>query len=191
MADIIIYNTADGKAEIKLYADNGTVWLTQAQIAELFTKNISTISRHIANIFDENEIEEKSNLRFMQIANSDKPVAFYSLDVILAVGFRVRSPRGTQFRQWANNTLKEYLQKGFILDKDRLKNPDGRPDYFDELLEQIRDIRASEKRFTRNCVTCSLSPATTRLLKEQRNYSLQTRKTNCFLASQRKLLLKL
>ena len=147
MADIIIYNTADGKAEIKLYADNGTVWLTQAQIAELFTKNISTISRHIANIFDENEIEEKSNLRFMQIANSDKPVAFYSLDVVLAVGFRVRSPRGTQFRQWANNTLKEYLQKGFILDKDRLKNPDGRPDYFDELLEQIRDIRASEKRF--------------------------------------------
>lgn len=147
MADIIIYNTADGKAEIKLYADNGTVWLTQAQIAELFTKNISTISRHIANIFDENEIEEKSNLHFMQIANSDKPVAFYSLDVILAVGFRVRSPRGTQFRQWANNTLKEYLQKGFILDKDRLKNPDGRPDYFDELLEQIRDIRASEKRF--------------------------------------------
>ena len=83
----------------------------------------------------------------MQIANSDKPVAFYSLDVILAVGFRVRSPRGTQFRQWANSTLKEYLQKGFILDKDRLKNPDGRPDYFDELLEQIRDIRASEKRF--------------------------------------------
>ena len=147
MADIIIYNTADGKAEIKLYAYNGTVWLTQAQIAELFTKNISTISRHIANIFDENEIEEKSNLRFMQIANSDKPVALYSLDVILAVGFRVRSPRGTQFRQWANNTLKEYLQKGFILDKDRLKNPDGRPDYFDELLEQIRDIRASEKRF--------------------------------------------
>ena len=147
MADIIIYNTADGKAEIKLYADNGTVWLTQAQIAELFTKNISTISRHIANIFDENEIEEKSNLRFMQIANSDKPVALYSLDVILAVGFRVHSPRGTQFRQWANNTLKEYLQKGFILDKDRLKNPDGRPDYFDELLEQIRDIRASEKRF--------------------------------------------
>ncbi len=99
MADIIIYNTKDGKAAIKLYADNGTVWLTQSEIAELFTKNISTISRHIANIFDENEIEEKSNLRFMQIANSDKPVAFYSLDVILAVGFRVRSPRGTQFRQ--------------------------------------------------------------------------------------------
>ena len=147
MADIIIYNTPDGKAVIKLYAENGTVWLTQAQIAELFSKNVSTISRHIANIFDENELVDKSNLRFMQIANSDKPVALYSLDVILAVGFRVRSPRGTQFRQWANSTLKEYLLKGFILDKDRLKNPDGRPDYFDELLEQIRDIRASDKRF--------------------------------------------
>lgn len=147
MADIIIYNTNDGKAAIKLYADNGTVWLTQAQIAELFNKERSGISKHIKNIFNEGELEEKSNVNFLHIANSDKPVAFYSLDVILAVGFRVRSPRGTQFRQWANNTLKEYLQKGFILDKDRLKNPDGRPDYFDELLEQIRDIRASEKRF--------------------------------------------
>lgn len=147
MENIIIYNTKDGKAAIKLYADNGTVWLTQAQISELFSKNISTISRHIYNIFNDEEVDKESNLRFMQIANSDKPVAFYSLDVILAVGFRVRSPRGTQFRQWANSTLKEYLQKGFILDKDRLKNPDGRPDYFDELLEEIRDIRASEKRF--------------------------------------------
>lgn len=147
MADIIIYNTKDGKAAIKLYADNGTAWLTQAQIAELFNKERSGISKHIKNIFDEGELDEKSNVNFIHIANSDKPVAFYSLDVILAVGFRVRSPRGTQFRQWANSTLKEYLQKGFILDKDRLKNPDGRPDYFDELLEQIRDIRASEKRF--------------------------------------------
>lgn len=147
MADIIIYNTNDGKASIKLYADNGTVWLTQAQIAELFNKERSGISKHIKNIFDEGELVEKSNVNFLHIANSDKPVAFYNLDVILAVGFRIRSPRGTQFRQWANNTLKEYLLKGFILDKDRLKNPDGRPDYFDELLEQIRDIRASEKRF--------------------------------------------
>lgn len=147
MSDIIIYNTIDGKAAIKLYADNGTVWLTQAQIAELFNKERSGISKHIKNIFIENELDEKSNVNYIHIANSDKPVAVYSLDVILAVGFRVRSPRGTQFRQWANNTLKEYLQKGFVLDKDRLKNPDGRPDYFDELLEQIRDIRASEKRF--------------------------------------------
>lgn len=147
MENIILYTTTDGKANIKLYAEDGTVWLTQSQIAELFNKNISTISRHISNILDEKEVEEKSNLRFMQIANSDKPVRLYSLDMILAVGFRVRSPRGTQFRQWANTTLKEYLIKGFILDNDRLKNPDGRPDYFDELLAQIRDIRASEKRF--------------------------------------------
>ena len=111
MEKFILYNTTDSKASIKLYAENNTVWLTQAQIAELFQKNISTISRHIANIFDEDELEEKSNLRFMQIANSDKLVAFYSLDTILAVGFRVRSSRGTQFRKWANTTLKEYLLK--------------------------------------------------------------------------------
>lgn len=147
MENIILYNTEDGKASVKLYAENNTVWLTQAQMAELFNKNISTISRHVTNIFDENEVDKKSNLRFMQIANSDRPVVFYSLEVILAVGFRVRSPRGTQFRKWANSTLKEFLLKGYLLDSDRLKNPDGRPDYFDELLEQIRDIRASEKRF--------------------------------------------
>ena len=150
MADIIIYNTADGKAEIKLYADNGTVWLTQAQIVELFNSSKSSISEHIKNIFSEGELDENSVVRKIRTTAADGKnylVSYYSLDVILAVGFRVRSPRGTQFRQWANNTLKEYLQKGFILDKDRLKNPDGRPDYFDELLEQIRDIRASEKRF--------------------------------------------
>lgn len=147
MDNIIIYNTEDGQSNVRLYAKDGTVWLTQAQMAELFQKNISTISRHLSAIFDENELEQKSNLRFMQIANSDKPVAFYSLSAILAVGFRVRSPRGTQFRRWANTTLKEYMQKGFVIDDDRLKNPDGRPDYFDELLERIRDIRASEKRF--------------------------------------------
>ena len=150
MADIIIYNTADGKAEIKLYADNGTVWLTQAQIVDLFNSSKSSISEHIKNIFSEDELDENAVVRKIRTTAADGKnylVSYYSLDVILAVGFRVRSPRGTQFRQWANNTLKEYLQKGFILDKDRLKNPDGRPDYFDELLEQIRDIRASEKRF--------------------------------------------
>ena len=147
MDNIIIYNTDDGAAKVSLYSNDGTVWLTQAQISELFNKEVSTISRHIANIFDEHEVEEKSNLRFMQIANSDKPVAFYSLNVILAIGFRVRSSRGTEFRRWANTTLREYLQKGFLIDDERLKNPDGRPDYFDELLARIRDIRASEKRF--------------------------------------------
>ena len=150
MADSIIYNTNDGKASIKLYADNGTVWLTQAQIVELFNSSKSSISEHIKNIFSEGELDENSVVRKIRTTAADGKnylVSYYNLDVILAVGFRVRSPRGTQFRQWANNTLKEYLLKGFILDNDRLKNPDGRPDYFDELLEQIRDIRASEKRF--------------------------------------------
>lgn len=105
MADIIIYNTNDGKAAIKLYADNGTVWLTQAQISELFNKERSGISKHIKNIFNEGELYEKSNVNFLHIANSNKPVTSYSLGVILAVGFRIRSPRSTQFRHRSNNTF--------------------------------------------------------------------------------------
>ena len=109
------------------------MWLTQAQMSELFSRSIATISRHISNIFADGELEEKSNLQKMQIAFSDKPVALYSLDVILAVGFRVKSPRGTQFRRWANTTLKEYLKKGLVMDDERLKNPDGRPIPYDRL----------------------------------------------------------
>ncbi len=153
MADVIIYNTKDGQASIKLYAQDGTVWLTQAQIAELFDTTKQSISLHIKNIFRDGELEIASTVKdYLTVQregtrNIRRKISYYNLEMILAVGFRVRSPRGTQFRQWANSTLKEYLQKGFVLDKDRLKNPDGRPDYFDELLEQIRDIRASEKRF--------------------------------------------
>lgn len=147
MSDIIIYSTADGKAKINLYANDGTVWLSANQIAILFDKDEKTIRKHINNIFADEELPRANNTQKMRVVGVKQHVTFYSLDVIIAVGLRVRSPRGTQFRQWANSTLKEYLQKGFILDKDRLKNPDGRPDYFDELLEQIRDIRASEKRF--------------------------------------------
>ena len=150
MSQFILYNTADGKANIKLYADNGTVWLTQAQIVELFNSSKANISEHIKHIFEEEELSENSVVRkFRTTAKDGKSylTAYYNLDMILAIGFRVRPPRGTQFRKWANTTLKQYLTKGFLLDKDRLKNPDGRPDYFDELLEQIRDIRASEKRF--------------------------------------------
>lgn len=183
MADIIIYNTADGKAEIKLYADNGTVWLTQAQIVDLFNSSKSSISEHIKNIFSEDELDENSVVRKIRTTAADGKnylVSYHSLDVILAVGFRVRSPRGTQFRQWANNTLKEYLQKGFILDKDRLKNPDGRPDYFDELLEQIRDIRASEKRFYQKLRD---------LFALSSDYKVTERATNLFFAdTQNKLL---
>ncbi len=147
MDDLIIYNTEDGNANVSLLAKDGTVWCTQAQMAELFSRQQPTISKHIADILKDGELDEKSNIQKMNIANSDKPITLYSLNVILAVGFRVRSERGTQFRKWANTVLQEYLQKGYLINVDRMKNPDGRPDYFDELLEKIRDIRASEKRF--------------------------------------------
>ena len=150
MDDLIIYNTDDGQANVSLLAKDGTVWCTQAQMAELFNVQKAAISKHLKNLFEDGEVDKNSVVSILETTAADGKkykVAFYSLDMILAVGFRVRSPRGTQFRRWANSTLKEYLQKGFVLDNDRLKNPDGRPDYFDELLAKIRDIRASEKRF--------------------------------------------
>ncbi len=150
MDDLIIYNTDDGQANVSLLAKDGTVWCTQAQMAELFQITKQSISHHLLNCFQDKELDENSVVKYYLTTASDGKkynTAFYSLDAILAVGFRVRSPRGTQFRRWANSTLREYLQKGYVLDSERLKNPDGRPDYFDELLEKIRDIRASEKRF--------------------------------------------
>ena len=119
-------------------------------MAELFDTSKQNISLHINNILKDNELQENSVVKeYLTTAADGKnySVAFYSLEMIIAVGFRVRSPRGTQFRQWANRNLAEYMRKGFVMDDERLKNPDGRPDYFDELLERIRDIRASEKRF--------------------------------------------
>lgn len=148
--NIIIYNTVDGKTSVSLLAKNGTVWMNQMQIAELFATSIPNISMHITNIFKENELDKNSVVKdYLTTANDGKNynVTHYSLEMILAIGFRVRSKRGTQFRQWANKNLNEYMIKGFIIDDERLKNPDGKPDYFDELLERIRDIRASEKRF--------------------------------------------
>lgn len=153
MDNIIIYNTDDGSARVQLYANDGTVWMTQAQIAELFQCTRPNVNAHLQAIYRERELSEQATCKkFLQVRQEGtrsvkRELPFYNLEAILAVGFRVRSPRGTQFRKWANTTLKEYLQKGFILDDDRLKNPDGRPDYFDELLARIRDIRASEKRF--------------------------------------------
>ena len=143
-SEIIIYQTTDGLTKIDVRMEGETLWLTQAQIAQLFGRDISVISRHIKNIFTEGELDAKSNLQNMQIAISDKPVAFYKLDVILAVGYRVKSPRGTQFRQWATKILHEYLQKGFSMNDDFLKNMGGGL-YWKELLERIRDIRTSEK----------------------------------------------
>lgn len=147
---IIIYNTDDGKASVSLIAKDGTVWMNQNQLAKLFATTKQNISLHIQNILKEGELDELSVVKeYLTTASDGKKyeVTFYSLDMILAIGFRVRSKRGTQFRIWANRNLKEYMIKGFVMDDERLKNPDGRPDYFDELLERIREIRASEKRF--------------------------------------------
>jgi len=126
------------------------VWMNQNQIAELFDTSVPNISMHVSNILQERELEENSVVKnYLTTASDGKKynVAFYSLEMVLAIGFRVRSKRGTQFRIWANKHLSEYLVKGFVMDDERLKNPDGRPDYFDEFLERIREIRASEKRF--------------------------------------------
>jgi hypothetical protein len=148
--NLIIYNTADGKASVILHARDGNIWMNQQQLAELFDTSKQNIGQHISNILEDNELRENSVVKnyFTTAADGKKyEVTFYSLEMILAIGFRVRSKRGTQFRIWANRNLKEYMVKGFIMDDERMKNPDGRPDYFDELLERIREIRASEKRF--------------------------------------------
>jgi len=148
--NIIIYNTSDGKASVSLYAKDGNIWMNQNQLAELFDTSVPNISIHTKNILKDGELSEKPVVKdYLTTASDGKKyeVAFYSLEMILAIGFRVRSQRGIQFRQWANQNLKEYMIKGFVIDSERLKNPDGRSNYFDELLAQIRDIRASEKRF--------------------------------------------
>jgi len=148
--NIIIYNTDDGKIAVSLYTKDGSVWMNQNQLAHLFDTSKQNISLHIQNIIKESELSKDSVVKdYLTTASDGKEylVTFYSLDMILAIGFRVRSKRGTQFRQWANQNLKEFMVKGHLIDTERLKNPDGRPDYFDELLEKIRDIRASEKRF--------------------------------------------
>lgn len=148
--NIIIYNTSDGKSSVSLYSKDGNVWMNQSQLAELFDTSKQNIGQHISNIINDKELNADSVVKkYFTTASDGKEylVDFYSLDMILAIGFRVRSKRGTQFRIWANRNLKEYMVKGFVMDDDRLKNPDGRPDYFDELLARIRDVRASEKRF--------------------------------------------
>lgn len=148
--DIILYTSEDGKSRIKLYERDGLIWLNQLQMAELFATSKQNINLHISKILIDKELDANSVVKeYLTTAKDGKTynVRFYSLEMIMAVGFRVRTPRGTQFRQWANKNLTEYLRKGFVIDDERLKNPDGRPDYYDELLERIRDIRASEKRF--------------------------------------------
>lgn len=150
MNDLILYTTEDGRSQIKLRAQEQTVWLTQLELAELFDASKQNISLHLKNVFEDGELEADSVVKESLTTAADGkryPTQLYNLDAILAVGYRVRSPRGVQFRRWASTVLKEYLAKGFVMDDERLKNPDGRPDYFDEMLARIRDIRASEKRF--------------------------------------------
>lgn len=147
--ELILYRTEDGRTDIHLRAADGTVWLSQAEMAELFETSKQNISLHIRNILDEGELAEDSVVKFDLTTAADGKrykTMIYRLDLILAVGFRVRSPRGTQFRRWAGTALSEYLVKGFILNDQRLKDAE-RADYFDELLRRIRDIRSSEKRF--------------------------------------------
>ncbi len=147
-SEIILYESSDGQTKIDVLLDGETVWLNQQQISNLFNRDRTVITKHINNVFKEGELDENSNVQKMHIANSDRPVVFYSLDVIISVGYRVKSQQGTKFRIWATKTLREFIIKGFVLDDERLKHGKrfGR-DYFDELLERIREIRASERRF--------------------------------------------
>ena len=152
-SQIIIYQAEDGTTKLDVRLENGTVWLTQKLMAELFQKDVRTINEHIVNIYDEGELLADPTIRNFRIVQMEgarqveRNVAHYNLDVIISIGYRVKSHRGTQFRIWATQRLAEYIVKGFILDDERLKNPDQPFDYFDELLHRIQDIRTSEKRF--------------------------------------------
>ncbi len=146
--EILFYTSADGRVKVDAYFQDETVWLTQKKLAALFGVDRTVISKHLRNIFESGELGERGNVQFLHVANSTKPVSYYNLDVIISVGYRISSMQATQFRQWATQTLRDYVIKGFVLDDERLKNGHyfGR-DYFEELLEKIREIRASERRF--------------------------------------------
>ncbi|MDA0350443.1 MAG: virulence RhuM family protein [Verrucomicrobia bacterium] len=152
MSELVLYTSDDGRTRLDLRIEGQTVWLTQLEIAELFQTTKHNISIHTKNIFQDGELTREATVKeslTVQIEGKRKvqrTIQLYNLDLILAIGYRVRSPRGVQFRQWASTHLKEYIVKGFVMDDERLKNPGGW-DYFDELLARIRDIRASEKRF--------------------------------------------
>lgn len=147
--ELILYHSNDGKTQLQLRAQEGSVWLTQLEISELFSITKQNVSLHIKNILKDGELPESSVVMDSLTTAADGKnyrTKRFNLHMVLAIGYRVRSPRGTEFRQWATHHLTEYLQKGFVMDDERLKNPDSW-DYFDELLERIREIRASEKRF--------------------------------------------
>lgn len=149
---LILYTSEDGTTRLDLRAEGGTVWLTQLEIAELFQTTKNNVSMHTKGIFEEGELLPEATVKESLTVQTEgqrevkRRITYYNLDLILAIGYRVRSPRGTQFRQWASRHLKEFITKGFVMDDERLKNPGGW-DHFDELLARIREIRASEKRF--------------------------------------------
>jgi len=146
--NFILYTTSAGEVKLNVLLENETIWLTQEQMSTLFERERSVITKHIGNVFSEGELEEKSNVQILHISGSDRPVKFYNLDVIISVGYRVKSQRGTQFRIWATQKLKEFIIKGFVINDERLKQGEtvfGK-DYFKELLERVRSIRTSERR---------------------------------------------
>ena len=144
--EIVIYQNSEGTIKLDVLLKEETVWLTQKQMSELFQRDRTVITKHIANIFEEGELIEESNVHFLHIANSDKPVKHYNLDVIISVGYRVKSIQGTRFRIWATKRLNEYIVKGFALNDERFKTGSSM-NYFRELLDRIREIRLSEKVF--------------------------------------------
>ena len=149
---ILLYRSEDGRTRLDVRLENGTVWLNQRQLTELFGKAKGTISEHIKHIFEDGELDPTATVRQFRTVQSEgdrevtRDVEFYNLDLVIALGFRVRSPAAVRFRQWAADRLKEYIVKGFVLDDERLKRTDRAADYFDELLARIREIRASEAR---------------------------------------------
>ena len=150
MSEFLIYQAEDGKTQLSVVLENEELWLSQKQLTELFGKAKTTISEHIKHIFEDGELREDSVVRFFRTTAADGKnyeVAHYNLDMVLALGYRVRSQAGVRFRQWASAQLKEYLVKGFVLDDERLKNPGQARDYFDELTRRLQDIRTSERRF--------------------------------------------
>ncbi len=155
-SEIIIYTAPDGTTKLQVQMENETVWLTQEQMAMLFEKDRTTINRHITNIFKEGELSEQVVCAFfthttkhgaIEGKTQNKQVKYYNLDVIISVGYRVKSPQGTKFRQWATKRIHEYIVKGFTMDDDRIKQEGARSRYFEELLQRIRDIRSSERNF--------------------------------------------
>jgi hypothetical protein len=144
MTQLILYTSEDGQAQVHLRADRGTVWLSQRHMAELFDVSPDNIGLHLKNIYADGELPREATAEESSVVQTEggravrRAVTLYNLDAILAVGYRVRSPRGVQFRRWASTVLAEYLRKGFVMDDERLKNPDGRPDYFDEMLARQR-----------------------------------------------------